>query len=71
MPSTSPSKPLAATTFAGRVTAIAPAADAQSRVFDVEVTIPNQDGRLRPGMIGTVAVGHAGGADAPRPHRRH
>jgi len=49
----------AATTFKGRVTAIAPTADVQSRVFDVEVSIPNQDGRLRPGMIGTVAVGHA------------
>jgi RND family efflux transporter MFP subunit len=42
--------------FTGRVTAIAPAADAQSRVFDVEVTIPNKDGRLRPGMIGAVAI---------------
>jgi multidrug efflux system membrane fusion protein len=49
-----------ATTFAGRVTAIAPAADPQSRVFDVEVTIPNPDGRLRPGMIGTVAVSSSG-----------
>jgi RND family efflux transporter MFP subunit len=47
---------VAGATFAGRVTAIAPAADAQSRVFDVEVTIPNQDARLRPGMIGTVAI---------------
>ena len=56
-PSTSPSKPSPATAFAGRVTAIAPAADPQSRVFDVEVTIPNGDGRLRPGMIGTVAIG--------------
>jgi RND family efflux transporter MFP subunit len=46
-----------ATAFSGRVTAIAPAADPQSRVFDVEVTIPNQAGRLRPGMIGTVAIG--------------
>jgi RND family efflux transporter MFP subunit len=45
-----------ATTFAGRVTAIAPTADAQSRVFDVEVTIPNAEGQLRPGMIGTVAL---------------
>jgi RND family efflux transporter MFP subunit len=48
---------VAATTFTGRVTSLAPAADPQSRVFDVEVTIPNQDGRLRPGMIGTVALG--------------
>jgi RND family efflux transporter MFP subunit len=50
---------VAGATFAGRVTAVAPAADAQSRVFDVEVTIPNQDGRLRPGMIGTVSIGAA------------
>jgi multidrug efflux system membrane fusion protein len=48
---------VAETRFMGRVTSLAPAADPQSRVFDVEVTIPNQDGRLRPGMIGTVALG--------------
>lgn len=47
---------ISAETFSGRVTAIAPAADPQSRVFDVEVTIANQSGRLRPGMIGTVAL---------------
>ena len=46
-----------ATTFKGRVTSIAPTADVQSRVFDVEVTIANKDGHLRPGMIGTVALG--------------
>ena len=51
---------VASTAFAGRVTAIAPTADPQSRVFDVEVTIPNRDGRLRPGMIGTVAIGRTG-----------
>jgi RND family efflux transporter MFP subunit len=44
-------------TFKGRVTSLAPAADPQSRVFDVEVTIANADGQLRPGMIGTVALG--------------
>jgi multidrug efflux system membrane fusion protein len=54
---------VASTAFAGRVTAIAPTADPQSRVFDVEVTIPNQDGRLRPGMIGTVAIGRTGTQD--------
>jgi RND family efflux transporter MFP subunit len=52
------------TPFGGRVTAIAPAADSQSRVFDVEVTIPNQDGRLRPGMIGTVAITRSADARA-------
>jgi len=52
-------------TLSGRVTAIAPAADAQSRVFGVEVTLANRDGRLRPGMIGTVAVGgRSGSVDA-------
>jgi RND family efflux transporter MFP subunit len=42
--------------FAGRVTAISPSADAQSRVFDIVVSIPNADGRLRPGMIGAVEI---------------
>ncbi len=52
---------VAGATFKGRVTSIAPVADAQSRVFDIEVTIPNSDGRLRPGMIGTVAITRAPG----------
>ena len=47
---------LQSTKFSGHITAISPAADPKSRVFDVEVTIRNQDGRLRPGMIGTVAL---------------
>ena len=46
----------APTAFSGRITAIAPAADSQSRVFDIEVTVPNREGLLRPGMIGTVAL---------------
>jgi RND family efflux transporter MFP subunit len=53
---------MAGMSYDGRVTAIAPAADAQSRVFDVEVTIPNREGQLRPGMIGTVAVGSGAAA---------
>lgn len=56
---------IGAATFAGRLTAIAPAADPQSRVFDVEVTIANRDGRLRPGMIGTVELGAAAAAARP------
>jgi RND family efflux transporter MFP subunit len=47
---------LAGTTFPGRVTALAPAADPHSRVFDVEVTIANAENRLRPGMIGVVSL---------------
>jgi len=44
------------TTFPGHVTAIAPAADRQSRVFDVEVSLDNKAGSLRPGMIGAVTL---------------
>lgn len=58
-----PGQPLVVTTeafngrqFAGTVTNVAPSADSQTRVFDIEVTIPNRDGRLRPGMIGSVEV---------------
>lgn len=48
--------------FNGRVTAIAPSADPSSRVFDVEVTIDNPRGRLRPGLVGPVIVGGGAGA---------
>lgn len=58
-----PGQPITMTTeahpgsmFSGRVTAVAPSADPQSRVFNIEITIPNGDGRLRPGMIGTIEV---------------
>ena len=40
--------------FAGHVTAIAAAADPRSRVFDVELTIPNPNRELKPGMIASV-----------------
>jgi len=63
LPRLSPGQPLTITTeafrgrsFAGRVTAVSPSADSQSRVFDIEVTIPNRDGELRPGMIGAVEL---------------
>jgi len=43
-------------TFTGRVTTIAPAADRETHLFSVEVTIPNRDGALRPGMIATIQL---------------
>jgi RND family efflux transporter MFP subunit len=43
-------------TLTGTVTAIAPSADAESRVFQVEVTIPNSRRQLKPGMIVSVEV---------------
>lgn len=42
--------------FRGRITAIGPSADPASRVFDVQLTIPNPRNLLKPGMIVTVAV---------------
>lgn len=61
-----------AATFPGRITAIAPAADPQSRVFNVEVSLANPNGELRPGMIGAVTLlprgsATAGATAAPRP----
>jgi multidrug efflux system membrane fusion protein len=43
-------------TFTGRVTTIAPAADRDTHLFNVEVTIANADGALRPGMIATIQL---------------
>jgi len=42
--------------FQGRITAISPSADPKSRVFSVEVTIPNPRNELKVGMIATVTV---------------
>jgi RND family efflux transporter MFP subunit len=42
--------------FAGRVSAISPVADPKSRVFSVEVTIPNSHDRLKSGMIASLAL---------------
>ena len=38
-------------TFEGKVSRIAPALDAATRTFSVEITIPNTQERLRPGMF--------------------
>lgn len=37
--------------FHGQITAISPAADPRSRVFDVEITIPNPSNALKVGMV--------------------
>jgi Cu(I)/Ag(I) efflux system membrane fusion protein len=41
-------------TFTGKVTAILPTAQADSRTLTVRVELPNRDGRLKPGMFATV-----------------
>jgi RND family efflux transporter MFP subunit len=48
------------TEFTGHISRIAPAADQSSRVFDVEVTIPNTEGLLKPGMIASMSVNETG-----------
>src|SRR5262249_48074678 len=48
----------------GRVTTISTSADAKSRVYAVEVMIPNPKDLLKSGMIATLAVG---GEDFPQP----
>lgn len=44
-------------TFSGRVIAILPTAQADSRTLTVRIELPNRGGRLRPGMFATVALG--------------
>ena len=42
--------------FTGKITAIDPRVDSNTRNFQAEATIPNQDRRLTPGMFARVAV---------------
>lgn len=44
-------------TFGGRVTAILPQAQAESRTLTVRIELPNTAGRLRPGLFATVRFG--------------
>lgn len=46
-------------TFSGRVAAILPQAQAESRTLTARVELPNPGGRLRPGMYATVQLGGA------------
>lgn len=51
-------------TFTGTITKVASVADPNTRIFDVEATIPNPDGRLRVGMIAGL---HLAGNVASKP----
>jgi RND family efflux transporter MFP subunit len=46
-------------TYNGRITRIAPTADPRSRVFEVELTVANGQGRLKPGMIAAMTLAGA------------
>ena len=53
--------------FQGRISQIAPSADARSRVFEVAITIPNADGRLKPGSVASLALEGASQAASAEP----
>jgi Cu(I)/Ag(I) efflux system membrane fusion protein len=44
-------------TFNGRVTAVLPQAQAESRTLTLRIELPNPGGRLKPGMFATVQFG--------------
>lgn len=46
--------------FEGRISLIAPSADPRSRVFEIDVTIPNADGRLKPGSVAALSLESGG-----------
>jgi RND family efflux transporter MFP subunit len=43
-------------TLTGRITEIAASANRESRVFNIEVTLPNRDGSLKVGMIANIVI---------------
>jgi len=53
--------------FTGHISRISPSADQSSRVFDVEVTIANPNGLLKPGMIASLNVNEGTGAQVEVP----
>jgi membrane fusion protein (multidrug efflux system) len=53
-----------ANVYAGTISHVSPAADPRTRAFRVEVTVPNADGALKPGMIATVKVSREIGGEA-------
>jgi multidrug efflux system membrane fusion protein len=43
-------------TAEGRISYVSPVADPETRTFEVEVTLPNEDGRLRAGMTAEIDI---------------
>ena len=67
-----PGTPLAVTTeslpgrrFEGKVTSVSPAADSKTRVYQVQVTVPNADAALRDGMVAVLDLPAAKTAQLP------
>ena len=55
------------TEFKGYISRISPAADQNNRAFEVEVTISNELGLLKPGMIASLNLGAGSVAASPLP----
>jgi len=52
-------------TFDGKISRIAPSADPKSRMFEIELTIPNANGEIKPGMIASLQSNETKGTSAP------
>jgi RND family efflux transporter MFP subunit len=55
---------LPAREFRGTVTAVAAVADRSTRLFQVQLTLPNPQALLKPGMIATLSLGSPGKVEA-------
>ena len=53
--------------FEGKVSRLAAAADQRSRVFEVDITVPNPDGKLKAGMVASLKIKAAPSADKDLP----
>ncbi len=53
------------TEFIGHISRISPSADQNSRSFEIEVTIPNEQGLLKPGMIASLNTREGTAAEVP------
>jgi multidrug efflux system membrane fusion protein len=42
--------------FRGRITRVSPTADANGRVFEIEITLANEDARLKAGMVAALSL---------------
>ncbi|MGO9603708.1 MAG: efflux RND transporter periplasmic adaptor subunit [Candidatus Binataceae bacterium] len=51
--------------FAGRITRVAAVSDPGTRLFDIELTVPNDGGRLKSGMIAALNLGRVAAAAEP------
>jgi multidrug efflux system membrane fusion protein len=53
--------------FEGKVSRIAPSADQRSRVFEIDVTIPNPDNQLKAGTVAALAINPVANSEADVP----